>query len=94
MSEKQAPMAFTVAAKAGLFRQILTPVTVFEPFDPGRPPTSPPRQHDTLALWDTGSSGTVLTPAVVNALGLTPTGSRNVSTAGGSRRSNSYVVNL
>jgi predicted aspartyl protease len=46
------------------------------------------------ALWDTGASGSVITEAVVAALGIAPTGVTQIRTANGSRDTNVYAVDI
>ncbi len=49
---------------------------------------------NTRALWDTGSTRSVLTSQTVKDLGLTPVGMVTVNHAGGTNRSNTYLVNV
>jgi predicted aspartyl protease len=53
-----------------------------------------PAGHKTQALWDTGATGSVISPSVAKALALTPSGTVKVTHAGGSSMSPTYVVNL
>ena len=46
------------------------------------------------AVWDTGSFTTVITPAVVKALGLLPMGKSPVHTANGTYLANRYSVDV
>jgi hypothetical protein len=45
-------------------------------------------------LWDTGSTGCVITQATASALALIPTGSVDVCHAGGIQQRNTYLVNF
>ena len=46
------------------------------------------------AIWDTGASGTLITPRVVAALNLDPIDEQNVQTANGERLSSVYLLNV
>lgn len=46
------------------------------------------------AIWDTGATNTVITEKVANDCGLKPIGVTNVETAGGTKRSNVYLVSV
>lgn len=48
----------------------------------------------TSALWDTGATGSSITPSVVKNLGLTPIGSQVVNHFGGTSTKNTYLVNV
>lgn len=85
--------AFTVKFN-GTASRVLTHVHVFPAFDPANPPDPLPPGHQTQALWDTGATGSVISPAVASALGLTPVGSVQVAHAGGGGVSNTYLVNF
>ena len=45
-------------------------------------------------IWDTGATGSVITPKVVAHLGLKATGKKKVNTANGSDVKNTYLVNI
>ncbi len=45
-------------------------------------------------IWDTGATGSVITPKVVAHLGLKPTGKKKVNTANGSDIKDTYLVNV
>jgi hypothetical protein len=45
-------------------------------------------------IWDTGATGSVITANVVTALGLIPTGQKQVYTAKGPQYTNTYLVNI
>jgi len=85
--------AFTIK-HSGLVNRIITEVGLTPAFDPKAPPSPLPSLVPTSALWDTGATGTALTPSVVSKLGLIPTGMAIVGHAGGSSPSNTYLVNL
>ena len=46
------------------------------------------------AIWDTGASGSVITPNVVTLLSLQPIDEQLVQTANGQRNANVYLVNF
>lgn len=79
---------------SGRARQIITDVVVLPGFDPASPPNPPPQQCKTRALWDTGASGSVISPTVAQQLGLVPVGSMQIAHAGGAGQSPTYLVNL
>ncbi|MBI4165915.1 MAG: aspartyl protease family protein [Acidobacteria bacterium] len=74
--------------------RIVTSIQLTTAFDPRNPPTPPPTSISASALWDTGATGSSITPSVARELGLTPIGARMVNHAGGSSLSNTYLVNL
>jgi hypothetical protein len=80
----------------GISRQLITPVGLTIAFDTalydGKP--CPYKINNKKGLWDTGATGSVLTAAVVSELGLIPTGSTMVVTAGGTEQTNTYLVNI
>ena len=45
-------------------------------------------------IWDTGATGSVITPKVVAHLGLKATGKKKVNTANGSDIKDTYLVNI
>jgi hypothetical protein len=86
--------AFTIKHDR-LVNRIVIDIGLSIPFDPNNPP--PDDQIDIQsfkALWDTGATGTVLTPTTVQKLGLTPTGVGQSHHAGGISQSFRYLVNL
>jgi hypothetical protein len=85
--------AFTIKY-SGCTNRIVTNVSITAAFDPTNPPTPPPTPVPTSALWDTGATGSAITPSVAATLGLTPTGSTVVSHFGGSSIKNTYLVNV
>ncbi|MGH8434683.1 MAG: aspartyl protease family protein, partial [Pseudomonas sp.] len=63
-------------------------------FDPANPPIPLPPTMTTSALWDTGASKSVISPAVVSALALTPVGSTQINHFGGITTKPTYMVSL
>lgn len=85
--------AFTVRAP-GIASQLTSAVSISLGYDPSAPPDPLPLRHDAVALWDTGATRSVISPAVVSALGLVPVGAVEVSHAGGLSTSPQYIVNF
>ena len=50
--------------------------------------------HIENAAWDTGATNTVITPEIVNALGLKPSDKHAVSTLNGIIEVNTYLIDL
>lgn len=46
------------------------------------------------AVWDTGATDTVISPAIVQELGLKPNGKSSISAYGGSVEVNTYLIDL
>jgi hypothetical protein len=76
---------------AGRFDRIVSALTIRPP-SPALTTSGP--QHQTTALWDTGATKSVISPAVVAALGLVPVGVTTVNHAGGNSQSPTYLVNF
>lgn len=53
-----------------------------------------PEFKDFIAVWDTGASSSAISPNVVNALSLVPTGRGISDTAGGSVEVEKYSINI
>jgi hypothetical protein len=79
--------AFTIKAKKGLLRILITEVNVHIPNDL----KSVARVK---AIWDTGASGSAITSNIVTMLGLMPTGGANVNTANGVVFQNTYTIDI
>jgi predicted aspartyl protease len=79
----------------GLAREIINNCGISLPFD-GRLNTgeTPPKVSPVKALWDTGATGSAITPAVAKSLGLIPTTKANVQHADGISLQNVYLVNI
>ena len=78
----------------GLASQIISGVGVSEAFDPDSPPDPLPPQIQTMALWDTGASKSVISQALAKDLGLTPTGAINITHAGGTSISPTHIIHF
>lgn len=85
--------AFTIAYN-GLANRIVTAVKVSEAYDPAAPPHPLPQLVETVALWDTGATRSVLTAVMAARLGLVPVGKANVNHAGGCEERSTYMVNF
>ena len=79
---------------SGLINRIVTEVNVTCAYDPQNPPSPIPTLVATSTLWDTGATGSAITPSLVAKLGLISTGTAIVNHAGGSSQCNTYLVNL
>ena len=86
--------AFTLKHNGRLVNRIVIDIGLSLPFDPAH--GSPPGLTilPVKALWDTGATGSVVTPATIAALGLISTGTAQTSTANGVRLASTYLVNL
>lgn len=77
----------------GLANVLSSPVELSEAFDPksGDPL---PKIFNFNSIWDTGASGSVITPRVVSELNLESIDEITTYTANGDRQSNVYLVNI
>jgi hypothetical protein len=90
----QAPVnAFTTKWPYKVNR-IITAVKVAAPFDPTATNNPPIKFHETLALWDTGATNSVITKSTADTLVLLPTGQVMIHHAGGKDIAKTYVVNF
>lgn len=77
----------------GIMRDLKTECGALPGFDPNTSGTrSLPIKF--LGLWDTGATGTVISPKVVATLGLKPVGKTQVFHANGHSIVNEYFINL
>lgn len=83
--QRQPVVAFTIKYN-GIARVITTDVEIFDPHSM--------QSVQVKAIWDTGASGSVITKAVSQKLGLAPTGKTQVHTANGIAIQNTYTVNI
>lgn len=74
--------------------RLITPLALSDIYDPRNPPDPLPPTYETMALWDTGATRSVITPATARVLGIAPTGMANVVHAGGQSEMPTYVVNF
>ena len=79
----------------GKIDRITTQVTLFKAFDPSTTPQEQiPPAFETVALWDTGATKSVVTKATANDMGLIPIGLADVNHAGGHDIRNTYLINV
>lgn len=93
MKESTTFHAFT-ATHNGITDRIITPVSIYKAFDPSKTQNPSFQPYETSALWDTGATKSVITHITAQAIGLVPVGITTVNHAGGSSRSNTYIVNI
>lgn len=77
-----------------IVNRITTPISVCDGYDPKAPPDPLPQIAVTDALWDTGATGSVITPRVVKELGLVASGKTFSNHGGGRTEQDTYVVNI
>ena len=88
------PSALTIRGKNGKLFVIQSEVGICVPF------LGDIREQKDLVIgnfkgiWDTGATGSVITPKVVDHLKLKPTGKKKVNTANGSDIKDTYLVNI
>ena len=80
-------LAFTLKAKKGLLRVLVTNVRVHLP-------NSQTDFKEIKAIWDTGASASVITKQVATNLGLKETGMTQVHTANGTAIQKTYTVDI
>jgi predicted aspartyl protease len=85
----------TLTSKRGILRQLVSDCGVCQAFEhASTPQDQQPPYHAFKAIWDTGATASVITPQVVAACGLKPTGMTNVQTAKGVSAALTYLVNI
>lgn len=76
-------------------RVLSSPVLIAKAFDPRTISTDQHPEHTPYqAIWDTGATNSVISSAVVTALGLQPIGVVDVCHGGGKDRRFQYIVNI
>lgn len=85
--------AFTMVA-TGRANRIISKVFLGPAFDPASDPAPVFTPIEVDALWDTGATNSVITPATAAALNLPPTGVANISHAGGTGQAKTYVLSV
>lgn len=85
--------AFTIQYD-GIADKLISEAAISEAFDPTSDPSTHPRPYQVKALWDTGATGSVITPGIVKALNLQPIGKMNLSHGGGESEHFTYLVQL
>lgn len=94
---------FTLRAK-GLLNEITSPVRISEAYVPKElgveaPPPPGITIMEFQSIWDTGATCTVISPQVISALGLKPSGKTVVHSVGGGAQADrhdayTYLVNI
>jgi len=74
-------------------RVLNSKVLISQSFDPQNT-KNPPKQREFIAIWDTGATGSCITPKVVSECNLLPIGMTNISVVGGTKRSRVYLINI
>jgi len=88
--------SFTVESEKGLLTSLATPCHITPAFHPGKSLPKCPR-IEFNALWDSGATKTVITPKVIEALGLQPLrriGPILLQGIDGVEKSQAYEINL
>lgn len=85
--------AFTIKAD-GLLNRLITDITIFPPFDPTAVDPQHVPQVRCKGLWDTGATGTCISPRIAADLKLIPTGKTNVEHADGVGERPTYLINV
>ena len=83
--------AFTKNEK-GLIKVLKTQVGIL--IDKQINPNYVKKKDNYVAIWDTGATNTVISEKLAKELNLTPGGTVTVSTAGGIREANKYILGL
>ena len=87
--------AFTLKSKTGRLNRITTEVQITPAYDLAAPPNPLPTPITALALWDTGATGTFLTPTLAKSMSLTPVGVAAMDHGGGTAQNcPRYLVHL
>lgn len=63
-------------------------------FDPASPPAEHPAFQQFVAIWDTGATGSVITKAAADKLGIVPTGYTQAHGVNGEHTTATYLVNV
>lgn len=74
-------------------REVRTDVGVSQPIS-GHVSLGDDRVYNTVALWDTGATNSVVTPSTAKSLGLLPISVAHVNHAGGTSLANVYLVDI
>ena len=80
------PLFSITRSYKGIYNCIVTPVTITNPINE--------QSVQTLAIWDTGATGSVVTHKVATDLGLVPVSKGFVNTAGGLVDTNHYYCEI
>ncbi|WP_412464452.1 retropepsin-like aspartic protease [Flavobacterium mekongense] len=85
-------LSFTLEAN-GILRQLITPCGICKAFDP-LTGGQHPKVEKISGLWDTGATGSVITKALADKLGLVPFRKQKVYHADGDTVANVYAINI
>ncbi len=88
---KQQPENVFTSVYPGLSRRLINEVIVQWPSRDGLIPVPSTK---VLTLWDTGADGSVISPAIVDRLGLLPSGATEVYTANGIAFQDVYDISI
>lgn len=95
MTNRRHPACMTITSKKGILRELRCDSFVSAAFDPKVVPIgNQPGYRKYTALWDTGATHSVISPAVVAALGLKPTGMKQVFGVSGADVCETFLVNI
>jgi len=91
MTQRNAPQISAFTSKAnGLLNVLQTEVSVFQPI-----PNQKHKVEKFTAIWDTGATSSVITPKVVERLGLIPSGKTHLhGVAGSKENANTYFLSF
>jgi len=87
-----APRSFTLSFNK-IVNVLITPVGISKGFDPTKIIKTPPLEKFN-AIWDTGATNTVISQRVIKKCKLEPIGIVQVHTAGGTKLSEVFLVNI
>ncbi|OGU16987.1 MAG: hypothetical protein A2X61_07480 [Ignavibacteria bacterium GWB2_35_12] len=92
------PLSFTITYNK-IVNALVSEITISPPIeDPDYINKNPneiiTKSIDTQAIWDTGATNTVITPKIVEALDLKPTGITRIFTPNGTLETSTYLVTL
>ena len=90
---KQGFHAFTTKYN-GLVKQLVNDVHVGSPFDVERLERKDEIMQGSVAIWDTGATGSVITKRLVDLLNLKPISKQAVRGVTGEKLSNVYMVHI
>ena len=87
-------MAVFTQRNSDIIESIITECRICPPvnFAEGEMPTKIYTSQN--AMWDTGATNTLISPKIVNALGLKPFGKCGISSANGIIETNTYLVHV
>jgi len=93
MGEGKPPLAAFTVNYHRISHILSSQIYIAEPFDP-KDLTVKQNWLEYVCIWDTGATGSVISPKVVSDLKLLPTGKTICNTAGGQVEQNTFLVNI